>query len=234
MTYEEQLNSLEWKNKREEILKRDGYRCQKCLNRSLIQKYRISLNGIGTYSNETVIYSIYDKDSKNSYRCKTQYNSSFINELKIMAGVSNSVIALTVGKGDFSNLISTIILPEKLDYANLNACEKQIKQEKYLKFISNEIFEKIKWIDTKGLHIHHKYYQINKLAWEYPDDALQTLCWECHELLHKNTKISIIDEYGIYFDQKNVCSRCYGAGWFPEFGHVQGGICFKCNGLRFG
>jgi hypothetical protein len=26
------------------------------------------------------------------------------------------------------------------------------------------------------------------------------------------------------------CSRCSGAGWFPEFRHVEAGICFQCRG----
>lgn len=31
------------------------------------------------------------------------------------------------------------------------------------------------------LHIHHEYYTPNTLPWEYPDDALITLCDLCHE-----------------------------------------------------
>lgn len=27
-----------------------------------------------------------------------------------------------------------------------------------------------------------------------------------------------------------TCNRCYGAGKFQHVAHVQGGICFKCNG----
>ena len=29
------------------------------------------------------------------------------------------------------------------------------------------------------------------------------------------------------------CSRCGGAGFFQCYGHIQGGVCFKCNGRRF-
>lgn len=232
MTYEEQLNSLEWKNKREAILKRDGYKCQNCLNRTLINKFTISLDAIGNIFNK-VIYIIYDKESGNTYRCNTQYELVFLYKLQLKYRDKQSVLALSSGNGNFINLISTLILPEKLDYTNLSRKEKQIKQEQYLKFISDEKLENIEWLDTNGLHIHHKYYQINKLAWEYPDDALQTLCWECHETLHKNTKINVLDENGISIDERIVCDRCFGAGRFPEYGHVQGGICFKCKGSRF-
>ena len=28
-----------------------------------------------------------------------------------------------------------------------------------------------------------------------------------------------------------VCDRCGGTGYLPQFRHVAGGVCFKCNGL---
>lgn len=30
------------------------------------------------------------------------------------------------------------------------------------------------------LHVHHKYYEPGKKPWEYPDEALITLCESCH------------------------------------------------------
>ena len=39
--------------------------------------------------------------------------------------------------------------------------------------------------DTKTeLNAHHKYYSYDLKAWEYPDDALITLCKTCHETIH--------------------------------------------------
>lgn len=39
--------------------------------------------------------------------------------------------------------------------------------------------------DTKNtLHVHHKYYLENHKPWEYTDDALVTLCEECHSWVH--------------------------------------------------
>lgn len=34
------------------------------------------------------------------------------------------------------------------------------------------------------LNVHHKHYESGKLAWEYPDDVLVTLCRDCHENEH--------------------------------------------------
>lgn len=32
------------------------------------------------------------------------------------------------------------------------------------------------------LHIHHRYYIVKTDPWEYPNEALTTLCEECHEI----------------------------------------------------
>ena len=70
-----------------------------------------------------------------------------------------------------------------------------------------------KWIYSKGLHIHHKYYQKEKLPWQYPNDALITLCWECHENLHKNTKIPYLNEFGIEIGTMTLyCTPILGHG----------------------
>jgi hypothetical protein len=50
-----------------------------------------------------------------------------------------------------------------------------------------EVFERDKWtcLDCqkpgKTLHVHHKYYVPKTDPWDYPLDALMTLCPECHE-----------------------------------------------------
>lgn len=50
-----------------------------------------------------------------------------------------------------------------------------------------EIFQRDNWTCTKcsetmrTLHIHHLYYKWDCNPWEYPDDALVTVCELCHE-----------------------------------------------------
>lgn len=39
------------------------------------------------------------------------------------------------------------------------------------------------------LQVHHKYYESDKLPWEYPDKALVTLCSTCHKKEHEGRKI---------------------------------------------
>lgn len=39
------------------------------------------------------------------------------------------------------------------------------------------------------LHIHHLYYEYNRVPWDYPDNALVTLCSICHDKEHDNIDI---------------------------------------------
>ena len=49
---------------------------------------------------------------------------------------------------------------------------------------------------TKYLKVHHKYYSRypngdKVMPWNYPDDALITLCWRCHNRVHLTKKIKL-------------------------------------------
>ena len=86
---------------------------------------------------------------------------------------------------------------------------------------------------VKGLNVHHRYYVKDKLPWEYPDEALVTLCEDCHKKLHESCHVPI---YSSENDITNplgyavTCDRCGGSGYLPQYNHVQHGICFKCGG----
>ena len=84
-----------------------------------------------------------------------------------------------------------------------------------------------------SLHVHHKFYVENRLPWEYQDDELITLCNWCHQDLHDREDIIVYSEDMLRRLMYDACDRCGGAGWFPEYKHVQGGICFKCGGSRY-
>ena len=84
------------------------------------------------------------------------------------------------------------------------------------------------------LHVHHKFYVYNKLPWEYPDTSLMTLCNWCHSKVHQTETIVIYKDNTLQnFENLIPCQRCNGTGWFPQFKHVQSGICFECDGARF-
>lgn len=58
---------------------------------------------------------------------------------------------------------------------------------------------------TDHLQVHHKYYMKypdNRFAepWDYPDDALMTLCENCHKGWHKKHKVKTYRrKYGIHY-----------------------------------
>jgi predicted HNH restriction endonuclease len=84
------------------------------------------------------------------------------------------------------------------------------------------------------LHVHHKYYIKDKLPWEYPSDALTSLCKNCHQEIHDKEKIPVYlnDLMKIELDFKN-CGKCNGSGYLRQYHYYMNGICFECNGNEF-
>lgn len=87
-------------------------------------------------------------------------------------------------------------------------------------------------ITPNALNVHHRYYVDGKNPWEYDNDALITLCQDCHCLEHKSTHTPVYRD--LYNKQvlryAEICDRCGGSGYLPQYRHVEGGICFKCWG----
>ena len=85
------------------------------------------------------------------------------------------------------------------------------------------------------LAVHHRYYKYGVLAWEYNNDTLITLCVNCHSLIHQTISPLCYYNNGERLVLMNFtpCHRCSGSGWFREYKHVHGGICFRCNGQRY-
>ncbi|MFC3809326.1 hypothetical protein [Lacihabitans lacunae] len=258
MNYYEQLQTTNWKNKRLEILERDRHQCQNCFNSS----YETNFIGvIASLYEETSSSNIYKVDDKLIGRIFI--NKSLANFKTIFAylieeecnEVRNYVALRNVTEYDlqlrkYNKELNEVNEIRKIYYENINtgyykAIEVLIGKEKLNKLIrqefklltsepSKETLENVvEWYHLRNLHVHHNYYQIGYKAWEYSNDALLTLCWECHENLHKKTKIKILGRNGEFLEEKNVCKRCYGAGYLQEFSHVENGICFRCNGYRF-
>lgn len=87
-------------------------------------------------------------------------------------------------------------------------------------------------IIPRGLNVHHKYYVAGKNPWEYSNDALITLCQDCHCDEHKSTRTPVYKDlyYKHVMAYAQICDRCGGSGYLPQYQHVEGGICFKCQG----
>ncbi len=58
------------------------------------------------------------------------------------------------------------------------------------------------------LNVHHKHYRQGSEPWEYEDDALITLCPECHKKEHETKKIPVYSSRGGLLDYCEICERC--------------------------
>jgi 5-methylcytosine-specific restriction endonuclease McrA len=84
------------------------------------------------------------------------------------------------------------------------------------------------------LHVHHKYYINYRLAWEYSNDALITLCQTCHQDLHNKTQIPVyINEQMLEQLHLTKCPKCNGSGYLNEYDYYLNGICFNCDGYKY-
>jgi len=86
--------------------------------------------------------------------------------------------------------------------------------------------------DNFVIQVHHLYYVMRKLPWDYPDEALVPLCIKCHSELHG----AVYEEVnGELIERPNLrrCPKCSGTGYLPRFDYFENGKCFKCNGSGF-
>ncbi|HRN40809.1 MAG TPA: hypothetical protein PK649_01895 [Vicingus sp.] len=220
MEYLNQLNTLYWKIRRQNIIDRDNNVCQKCENKTYIN----------TFKKHYPIEFVNPKIELSEFISIDKYEDGFQEVL--------SFEILPFNEKDIFRFYASFF--DKNKYPTHN----EIFEYKNLVLFYTENNEKINgigiynaendnWIYLKDLHVHHKYYQIGRLAWEYPDDAYDTLCWSCHIKTHENSLIDVYDEQGDKIGTKKCCPRCGGAGYFPEYYHIERGVCFSCRGERF-
>ncbi len=206
MTYQELLESPNWLQKRIDILNRDKRICQNCSNAKInkfIKRYA-KLNRRSTNS-KRVIYETLEKE-------EVSISISSFKSYNLI--VKNLILYFT--KSEENYIIP--IAARRLMHNEVNGIESDLLTQE--------------WIFVNNLHIHHKYYVKGKRPWEYDNDALTTLCWHCHEELHKKVLIPVYSGEKI-FGYVTPCSRCHGAGYFPDYNHVQNGICFRCIGAKY-
>lgn len=206
-TYKEQLETFEWRSKRSLILERDNFRCRKC------NVERTPFVGLSPK------FGI--KDFSDMKNCG--YSPSLVG--KNIFVTKNNIIAIV----KYIETEEGIPDLEKLFYA-----QRWKEPQNVLVFGSYELIcftKKLKTTDRfPDLNIHHKYYIENRKAWEYNDDALVTLCENCHREEHETNSVNVFDENGKILYTPQICDRCDGSGYLPEFNYYQNGICFKCGG----
>ncbi len=226
--YQQLLASREWKEKRETILQRDGRKCQRCENKKYLSISDLQVSIVGKHFN-------YNGQKMVKY---IGGGSDFVNRIPNSTVVEDFNLYLwNIEKKSLMAICSFDIVGQfgiekatKLITASLSGLSNN-KVPNWLKFLQKKP-ELFTWNFTKNLQVHHTYYQLGKMPWEYPDDSLQTLCGSCHQETHAETETFVLDEYGQRTSLRN-CNRCKGTGHLPQFWYFHSGICFACNGNRF-
>ena len=273
--YAELLEREEWKDKRESILKRDNYTCQKCGRRGFsFRSFKISgyteLNDLMEewtikdipvaeylkniewegneylpmvsvenkyYKNNRKLVSFYT-DNKNSYSFIT--NDLLLHPYYIKYEQKEVNIINKEREASFS--VDLIAFKLRRSYTLTSNYIKIFEREGDISIlIGDKLFVfrtrnplnvfRFVFFNFSTLHIHHKYYIEDRCPWEYDDDALITLCSDCHAEVHNSETTPLLSETGrmIYSDLP-TCDRCGGSGELSQYKYYMNGICFKCHG----
>lgn len=98
-------------------------------------------------------------------------------------------------------------------------------------FVSLSTSHNVQILRIKQFNIHHNYYICGKKPWEYGDDALVTLCSDCHKKFHNTHEVPVYSSSEKKIESyAKLCDRCGGSGFLPQYEYYEDGICFKCNG----
>lgn len=214
MTYQEQLNTQEWQSKRNEILERDQSKCTKCSIERTPFLHLASFFGVK--SGEEL------KDS----------GYSFVE----ISGIKQNNDTIMVSKGNFINVVK-YIGETNIDFEPSRMKYGMLYEEIKIGFVVQKRIELVCFYpetldkyNTNDLNIHHKFYIKGRKAWQYSNDALETLCFRCHQKTHEENEIPVYDEFDELIGYYEACDRCEGSGYLSEYSHVQNGVCFKCYG----
>lgn len=231
--YEELLKSPKWKNKRDNIVERDKNTCTNCRNVLLFNNSILCRVHSNLVTSEWQVVRVGELLGRSRYKLfvpTQRFRPLERGYLVLVAPLQNvekefeKSATLIASKNETEKDILIQLLRSKIG----------VEDERFIQAVAvhRESIHN-EWKHIKGLEVHHKYYQLGLMPWEYDDDALTTLCWYCHGELHKNGKVPVLDEYGNNLGEYTNCYRCHGAGTFPDFSHVQSGICFRCNGAKY-
>jgi Pyruvate/2-oxoacid:ferredoxin oxidoreductase delta subunit len=83
-------------------------------------------------------------------------------------------------------------------------------------------------------NVHHTFYVLNRLPWNYPNESLMLICHLCHAEIHNTKQIPVYRDE-LMTDKLNAtpCRRCDSSGFLPQFEYYRGGVCFTCGGTGF-
>lgn len=257
MTYQEQLHTEEWQRRRREIIKRDGHRCTCCGRGSTFFKFRMDEEKIlyigFDYSQAPIV--LHEASSIKSFSVDDYKKERGILQIYVFKDFferKREEISVALADGKTPILVSVSVHDLNRLHDTPGAIRHHFEVREY-SFADGSVWAVLtrKTSNLEGLtllrpyvsewpvdlHVHHKYYVISSLAWEYPEDALITVCHECHASIHLQGQVPVYIEGPHLNDgvQANVifCERCGGMGYIMKYKHIQDGICFSCMGERY-
>lgn len=251
MNYIELIKSDNWKNKRQQILKRDNHECQRCgisksnnfpgkifkLGNNLEKNYTV--NFFEEENLNTKLVSLIDQNGL-EYICKSDIYNSTINR--------NQEYVITINYAK-KNIIKYPFNGSTIDNQKPNIFLKKSTNEFLADMITDEDVTKNLEVDIEAfwlieygienlsckngnkLEVHHKCYRKNQVIWNQDDCEYITLCNICHEIVHNNQLIPFYNEQGQIIQFMTPCLKCHGTGYLKQYNHISNGICFSCNGM---
>lgn len=189
--YKLQLKTLDWQHKRLVIKLRDGYKCSKCSNKNVIDKYdcymvQISLlfepfviSGDETHFIDNIPQWLINHGSCDSYTAIDFINRAFtVREYYLKSEIQKKYLFLLFNK--FHEPIGIVAVPKTSQWEQyVGLTEKLVEKQEILNSLGA-----MEWIVFLPLQVHHNYYINNIYAWEYPDDCYVTYCNTCHKEKH--------------------------------------------------
>ncbi|MCQ2342172.1 MAG: hypothetical protein MJZ75_01575 [Paludibacteraceae bacterium] len=260
--YQEDLVKPLWKKKRYEILSRDGFKCQHCGFVSIPQieseePYGLFSNVGQKYLVKVLPYpsqNIHFKSEKVEYITYNQIDLFELENIKRVILLYNGIYYAT----EWVDICSANAYISSGCTLHIYTYEVEGKKESY--YISNKDSSEMLLIEQpividqqysygQRLQVHHKYYIRGAHAWEYHNNALITLCSECHKAFHQNgneipifvnvDKKHYLDDFTQIKTENDAnlriykCRKCQGDGFIPEYMYVEDGVCFQCHGIGY-
>jgi hypothetical protein len=233
-TYAKLLESTEWRNKRDSIVKRDKNKCLRCSNRSYVDDKQLTVRFAFCHINTkgTFIEYLDSKNKNHLFRKVQNINSQLKNKKLYFIQVDSNSNIVTIFDVIKDTLSANMFFTELSNTMKLVGTRPVIEADEILKKYFTERKIKINWIETKFLNVHHTFYQVGCKPWNYKDESLLTVCRTCHEKIHREEAIFLLDKKGNKIEL-SICDRCNGIGVLPQYHYIENGLCFKCCGNRF-
>lgn len=213
MTYLDLLQTQNWKTFRHVILARDNWTCLKCSNSFLEQELALPFNKAFINPKSTL-----NRNGLTSFIVESVYETDF-----------GGIVLPSFFWHEDKEFFDKLTLDSSCSVLSNSSEGKDGNKYSHLVALKRES----EFLYVRNIHIHHTYYQDGLNPWEYPTTSLQSLCWQCHEDLHKSSSVIYLDKNGFEIGSLTPCSRCFGAGYLPQYSYYMDGICFACNGRKY-